>query len=442
MGNLSELQISLIGIGIVVVLGVIVFNWTQQRRYRRNAEQAFSREHEDILLGAGVSAKGEERIEPRLGTGAELHDPEAEPGTNSNALPEVTEPVRKANVHPALHSQSRPKAGKVVERTRFKGPASFSVPVRRSVDEDSRREGAVIHERFSISAAPSGDEERAGEGDNNVSDAVDYVVQIARETPFADLTLADVLDRKSDFSKPVRWMGKQEADAPWEEIPADTRSREGKASYVNLKGCLQLADRAGPVSEVSLGEFRGMAEGFAARVNATAHCPDIHKSYRRALMLDEFCTQVDVMAGINIISRDASVFTGAKIRVMAEECDFKLGDEGMFHYRDENNVVLFSLGNYEPPPFLPDSIRTLTTRGITIFLDVPRVADGERVFNQMVHLAETFSEALGGFMVDDNRVPLSDTGIRKIKQQLSSIQSVMMARNIPPGGQIALRLFG
>ncbi|SFU31751.1 cell division protein ZipA C-terminal FtsZ-binding domain-containing protein [Nitrosospira multiformis] len=441
MGNLSELQISLIGIGIVVVLGVMVFNWTQQRRYRRKAEQAFSREHEDILLGAGVSAKGEERIEPRLSTGAEPHEPEAEPGTHSSASPEVSEPAQKANVHPALHPPSRPKAGKAVERTRFKGPASFTVPARRSVDEDSRREGAVVHERFSIPVAAASDEERSVEGDS-VSDAVDYVVEIARETPFADLTLADVLDRKSDFSKPVRWMGKQEADASWEEIPADRRSREGKASYVNLKGCLQLADRAGPVSEVSLGEFRDMAKSFAARVNATAHCPDIHKSYSRALMLDEFCTQVDVMAGINIISRDNSVFTGAKIRVMAEACGFKLGDEGMFHYRDENNVVLFSLGNYEPPPFLPDSIRTLTTRGITLFLDVPRVANGERVFNQMVHLAETFSEALGGFMVDDNRVPLSDSGIRKIKQQLSSIQSVMMARNIPPGGQIALRLFG
>lgn len=440
MGNLSELQISLIGIGIVVVLGVIVFNWTQQRRYRRNAEQAFSREHEDILLGAGVSAKGEERIEPRLSAGAELHDPEAKPGTDSNASPEATEPAQKANVNPALHPPSRPKAGKAVERTWFKGPASFSVPARRSVDEDSRREGAVVHERFSMPVAPSGDEERPVEGDN-VSDAVDYVVEIARETPFADSTLADVLDRKFDFSKPVRWMGKQGADASWEEIPADTRSREGKASYVNLKGCLQLADRAGPVSEVSLGEFRDMAENFATRVNATAHCLDIHKSYSRALMLDEFCTQVDVMAGINIISRDNSVFTGAKIRVMAEACGFKLGNEGMFHYRDENNVVLFFLGNYEPPPFLSDSIRTLTTRGITLFLDVPRVANGERVFNQMVHLAETFSEALGGFMVDDNRVPLSDSGIRKIKQQLSSIQSVMMSRNIPPGGQIALRLF-
>ena len=440
MGNLSELQLSLIGIGIIVVLGVIVFNWTQQRRYRRNAEQAFNREHEDILLGASVSAKGEERIEPRLGTGTELHDPEAEPGPDSSASPEITEPAQKSNINSALHPPSRPSAGKAVERTWFKGPASFSVPASRSVDEGFRGEGAVAHERSGIPVGPSVDEEEPIEEDS-VSDAVDYVVEITSETPLPDSTVAEVLDRKFDFSKPVRWMGKQEADASWEEIAADTRGRDGKANYVNLKGCLQLADRAGPVSEVSLGEFRDMAENFASRINAAAQCPDIHKSCSQALMLDEFCTQVDVMAGINIISRDNSVFTGAKILVLAETWGFKLGNEGLFHYRDENNVVLFSLGNYEPSPFLPDNIRTLTTRGITLFLDVPRVANGERVFNQMVHVAETFSEALGGFMVDDNRVPLSDSGIRKIKQQLSTIQSVMMARNIPPGGQVALRLF-
>lgn len=59
----------------------------------------------------------------------------------------------------------------------------------------------------------------------------------------------------------------------------------------------------------------------------------------------------------------------------------------------------------------------------------------------MMHFAGVFSDALGGIMVDDNRVPLSDSGIGKIKKQLSAIQSMMMARNIPPGGKVALRLF-
>ena len=41
---MSELQISLIAIGIVVIMAVLLFNWMQQRRYRRSAEQAFGAE--------------------------------------------------------------------------------------------------------------------------------------------------------------------------------------------------------------------------------------------------------------------------------------------------------------------------------------------------------------------------------------------------------------
>jgi Tfp pilus assembly protein PilW len=42
---MSELQISLIAIGFVVVMGVVLLYWLQQRRYRRGAEQAFGSKH-------------------------------------------------------------------------------------------------------------------------------------------------------------------------------------------------------------------------------------------------------------------------------------------------------------------------------------------------------------------------------------------------------------
>jgi hypothetical protein len=275
---------------------------------------------------------------------------------------------------------------------------------------------------------------------NNLSvvDMVDYVINIRAATLITDSHLTEVLQRKFDFSKPVRWLGQRDTDPFWEEITIETM---GKGGYLNLKGCLQLADRAGPVSEVSLSEFRDMVQNFAAHVNAVADYPDVRQAYAQALSLDQFCAEVDVMIGINIISRDNSVFTGAKIRVLAEASGFRLGTEGVFTYRDENNNVLFSLNNHESSPFLPDSMRTLTTHGITFLLDVPRVANGEKVFGEMTHVARSLSDTLGGIMVDDNHAPLSDSGIGKIKRQLIAIQSMMLARNIPAGGEIALRLF-
>jgi FtsZ-interacting cell division protein ZipA len=416
MMNMSELQISLIAIGIIVVMGVVFFNWMQQRRYRQGAEEAFGPKHEDVLLRETLSGEQNERIEPQLDK-TFLQEPRVEPGGESTEeLIEETneEPGKEPGKEPGEEPGEEPAEAAEIAQPR---PEPIIVPAR--VITPVEREPVPLEE-------------------DNVPGSVDYVVEIHSETPITNSTLIELLQRKFEFSKPVRWLGQRRAEAFWEEITAEGNGRGG---YTHLRGCLQLVDRAGPISEVSLSEFRDMAENFATRVAAAVNCPNIHKAYARAILLDEFCTQVDVMVGINIISKDNSVFTGAKIRVLAEASGFKLGAEGLFHYRDENNAILFSLGNYEPSPFLPGSVRTLTTRGITFLLDVPSIANGEAVFGQMMHLAGIFTDNLGGIMVDDNRMPLSDSGIRKIKQQLIAIQSTMLARNIPAGGETALRLF-
>src|SRR5688500_14805784 len=332
--DMSELQTSLIAIGIAVVIGVVFLNWMQQRRYRRKAEEAFGRKHEDVLLGAGAPVEVDERIEPQLGK--ELHDSQTETETEAESI--LSPETAQQNTE-AVFRQAKP-----VE------------PVRRE-------------------RGPSAGGTRVGE--DSAADGVEYVVHIHGETSFPDSDLAVVMDRKFDFGKPVRWLGKRGSEAFWEEIATESHARMAKGGYIDVKGCLQLVDRAGPVNEVTLSEFRDMAENFAKRMKAAASCPDIQKAYAQAVSLDEFCTQVDVMAGINITSRDNSVFTGAKIRVLTETSGFKLGNEGLFQYRDENNATLFSLGNYEPSPFLPENIRTLTTHGITLLLDVPKVPNGE-----------------------------------------------------------------
>jgi FtsZ-interacting cell division protein ZipA len=386
MVNMSELQVSLIAIGFVVVIGVIFFNWLQQRRYRRHAEQAFGQKHEDVLLRTTTPLE-EGRIEPQLGTGEVPHEVEAEPklGEAVEDVPEIPEQLTIATP---------------LERPPVERPA----PPMASVFDGT----------------------------------VDYIVNISSEKKIENSSMGALLQRKFDFSKPVRWLGQTEYETAWEDITSDVN---GNRDYFALRGCLQLADRAGPVSEVHLSEFRDMAENFSAEINAKARCPDVHKAYAQALALDEFCSGVDVMIGITIISRDGGPMTGAKIRMMAEASGLKLGADGMFSLRGENGSTLFSLGNLEPPPFLPDTLRTLTTRGVTFLLDVPRTSNGQMVFEQMVRFAEAFADSVGGIMVDDNSIPLSAEGIDKIKQQLIAIESMMAARGIPAGSEVARRLF-
>lgn len=65
---MSDLQISLLGIGACVVAGVYAFNLWQERQFRRRSEAAFEREHDDVLMPAAPApdAASAARIEPTL----------------------------------------------------------------------------------------------------------------------------------------------------------------------------------------------------------------------------------------------------------------------------------------------------------------------------------------------------------------------------------------
>ncbi len=68
---MNELQLGLLGIAVLVVVGVLVYNKWEESKLKRRAEEAFGSGHEDVLLGgrvaepaAGRPAASAERVEP------------------------------------------------------------------------------------------------------------------------------------------------------------------------------------------------------------------------------------------------------------------------------------------------------------------------------------------------------------------------------------------
>ena len=57
---------------------------------------------------------------------------------------------------------------------------------------------------------------------------------------------------------------------------------------------------------------------LASRFNGVAECPDIPSALERANELDLFCVDVDVLIGLNVVSRDNEVFSGSKIGDLAQ----------------------------------------------------------------------------------------------------------------------------
>jgi hypothetical protein len=266
--------------------------------------------------------------------------------------------------------------------------------------------------------------------------AVDYIVELDCARPVDGAAAAGHARAMvgEGLLKPVHWEGYDEARASW-------RPLGGEGAYRRLRVGLQLTTRTGPVTEDDLVAFCGEVQEAALALAAEAEFPDTDAALARAAALDRFCAEVDVQIGLSVIGSESHTFSGSKLRALAESAGCTIARDGRFHRAGDDGNELFSLANIEPMPFHPETIRTLQTRGVTVFFDVPRVPPSAAAFRRFVDFAHQLEQALGGVLVDDNRKPIGQAALAAIGQGLEHIHQTMQARGIPAGGTLALRLF-
>ena len=364
---MSDLQLSLIVIGVTIIGGVLLYNWVQERSFRRRLKQAFGEAPADVLLQPDEAAADDARVEPRL------QDPPV--------AARVVRPAAEARV-PAQVATRPPAA-----------PASFD-------------------------------------------DTLDYVAEIETENPISGAVIEELMSRMAGCGRPARTIGLNPETGQWEQL-----ARGSSGGYRGLRSGLQLVNRSGSVTPAQLATFCDAVSNCAEKVSGFATCPDAQTALKTARELDAFCAGVDVAVGVNVVADEGMVFSGTRIRGLAEAAGFKLEPDGVFHYRNDQRETLFTLDNHEPAPFLPESIKGLSTRGVTLLMDVPRVGNGAEVMDRMLEVAQGLAAALGGQLVDDNRTALSESGLARIKEQVRTIHARMDLHGIAAGSPRARRLF-
>jgi FtsZ-interacting cell division protein ZipA len=233
----------------------------------------------------------------------------------------------------------------------------------------------------------------------------------------------------------VHWVGYNELTREWVRLTPDSELRIRR-----LRIGLQLVNRRGPLAESDMSIFTGAMQALADELMAVADMPS-SRVIDQATEIDQFCAAVDLEIGLNLVSR-SSAFSGTKIRALAEAAGMVLGAGGTFTRYDDSGRVLFSLQNFESTAFSAESLRTLTTHGLTFLLDVPRVDHGERTFMQMTEIAKRFADTLNGALVDDNRQPLSESQLDHIRREfIGRPQATMAGFGLVAGSPQALRLF-
>ena len=163
----------------------------------------------------------------------------------------------------------------------------------------------------------------------------------------------------------------------------------------------------------------------------------------RAEALDRLCAALDVQIGLTVQRPEAGAIPGTRLRGVAEAAGFRLAPAGRFEWVSEDTgAVLYSLQNLRAEPFTAESLRVTATHGVVFLLDVPRVADPARVFDQMKLAAKRMAPTLGGELVDDNRRPLDDAALALIRDQVQAAADALKSVHIEPGSARALALFG
>ena len=404
---MSDLQIWLLILGVVTVVAVLLFNWNQERRFRQQADAAFHGPMDDALMPTGaVPRERPNRVEPAL----------REPVFGVNEDRDVAE-VNEPRLH--IEADMQPAEASIAQANTAPAPRTAARPV-----QSAAVPAPLRATNPSIAAPPAPYDE-----------LIEYRIRIDSEGMLAN-AFADAFNHARTLGKPVRWTGLPVGATEWDEIQPWR-----DVHYQKVVVTLQLADRNGAAQEEQLSALCNLLQTSTQDHGLNVACDDVLEALGRAQAIDRFCVDVDVLIGLNVVARGEGAVNLTRIVREAESSGMVLGIDGVFQLLDSRGEPLYALCNHDAEPFSAMVVEGQTSQGITLQFDVPRVPDGLKVFDGMVAFGRKLANEVGGILVDDNLRPLTDTGIEKIRTQLTQIYERMEARGVPSGSRRALRLF-
>lgn len=415
LGAIGELQLSLIGAGLAAVAAVWGYNAWQEYRQRKLGQRMFR--DGPASAAPDVLMQNENAALADAAAGAFEDD----------GSPARIEPTFAATEESAASGESEATLATIDRAPREETPVEpTDVPSLETSHEPSAEQSA--EQSLKPSAEPP--QELA-------DDFVDCVICLdATEQVAAPLIWAAQRQLLGTLERRLSWSGLDESSGLWRKLHAHDAS-----SYRRFCAALQIADRSGPINAADLARFLDAVRQLAGNIRAEIELPAAADVLAHARELDEFCAGVDWRIGVNVVNRADQPFGAARLIDLATETSLWLKDDGMFHAEDANGLTAFTLSDLGGQPLAADGLGALTLDGVTLSIDVPRVAGGPEVFDRLLGVARRLMETFDGIIVDDQRKPLSDAMLAAIRAKIEEFQQKMAEHRIPAGGRRALRLY-
>jgi hypothetical protein len=256
---LSTLQLGLIVAGVLLVIGVIVYNQWQERRLKRRAAPAAP-----VDVRAPRAA---ERVEPTLAASA--------------LAPDAGDGVPAFRGGADTTSEFEPPID-VIAAPAYDGEALAS-DSHASIDTSP----PVVH----ASLAPS--RAQAARQASMPDHEIECLIPLQPAAPVAATAIAGGLNAR--IGKAVRWFGRADARSDWQRITATT-----PGSFGEIVACLLLADRNGAASRAQIDTFIRVVGDIAPTLPAAFTPPDVAQEVARAESLDRLCAELDVQIGLTV----------------------------------------------------------------------------------------------------------------------------------------------
>jgi hypothetical protein len=423
---MNDLQLTLLGIGAAAIAAIWIFNRIQEWRWHRMAKSTLGTGRPDVLLG---------------------EDPQVSP----SELDALVEEIQASESHEALSLDSsdvdipirsdesiahRLDALEQEEEETNAQLASLRLGMEASggdlVEHDERNPYAPLQESEEGQLVSPPRDELTAPPD----ETIEYLVTLGCTTPITGPELWQNLARASSPVRGARWLGRRVTDGGWSVILPDSEQR-----FDSVRAALLLASRSGPVGELELERFCSLVSALATSMNLRAEFPPRTPALERALQLDHFCADVDIVVGMNVVATSGQTISGGRVARWAETHGMSLGKDGSYHLLNPQGYTVWRLSNRDPRPFTPSGVAQMTVSGVTFLLDVPMVQSANDKLSPMFDAAATLARELGARVLDDNGQQLGPQQLGRIERELANLLLKMQADGIPAGEERARRLF-
>lgn len=414
-----SLQIALLIAGIVVFLIIAIISYDKIRHTRLHSRKEAGLDYSDDEVD-----ETEPLLTPRT----------VAVGEGSRAAPAYQEDSPSDSPGPPEMTASPRLKPEFLEQDPVPGPAPGTD---RGADSDADEVDSRLQDAEELANTPIDGVAPMPRHDSEEGFQLEYVARIPGKNVIKrDSALGIYRQNEFDLSKPHRIFGLSHPTRMW----CDLEKQPESARFTDFGLTLQLADRDGPADESELNQFSQivlkLSEVFGRRFQFSC---GLDEALTQAQFLDRLIKKYDALAILNIVARN-DAFKLSDIDAAARQLGMTPNQRSVY-VKYENDRPAYRLADRARMQDPGDDDPNRMTRGITLFMDIPRTLDPARVFNDMVNDSKELCKQLDGKLVDDNHRGMTQKGLKRIGQEIRSMATEMEKDGIAPGHEYAMKLF-